>query len=598
MQLTPKLLKQYNDNNEMRHAYYKEAVERYKSLMVHFEGKPPEKLIKERRPSEAQEVFDYRMKIYESPTKPILSKVVSSLQKIRKSPEWVIRFDAAQLPASIAVAETPERYLTTGLPVYGSLTNYAFAYLLRNYLMDSNAWVAVQPYKNILPPANEYIKPVPVMYHADEVVDMVPDEWMLLKSSEKVKLYDYRSSLKDIGCVYYHFTTTSIQRWEQTGNRDLFTMTFEYIHNLGYLPCFQTYGEVTQTNMDGQLCDSRIAPMVPFLNEMAREYSDLQAEIVQHVHSQQWYYAAIDCTDCNGTGRVSNKENNAPMKCASCSGGGKKKIAIGSYEAIALPPPQPGDTTALPTPPAGYITKDTGIAELQDRRVRQHGQDALSSINMQYLDQTPINQSGVAKEVDRDELHNTVHGIAEDVVRILDYIAKAIVDMRYSGVVADPEARKGLYPVINVPNKYDLLTAGTQVADIKALKDAGVNSGIVQSAEHELIHKMFSADEDTVRKLTYKITLDPLAGMSADEIAVAQTYGAVSDVDAIIHFKITPFIDRALEEVANFGEMTKTEQMAVLQSYAQQQIAAARAVEPPDNEEEEEEEDDEEEDTE
>ena len=131
-------------NPQARHEFYEDAVELYEELECHFEGEPPRDLIRARRPGESEMVWEYRKTIYESRTKPILSRVYNTLQKIRKSPDWHVKFNT-QIPPSIASDATPERYLNENFPLYTSITNWTFSYLLRYYLMDANAFVVVQP---------------------------------------------------------------------------------------------------------------------------------------------------------------------------------------------------------------------------------------------------------------------------------------------------------------------------------------------------------------------------------------------------------------------------------------------------------------------
>jgi hypothetical protein len=451
--------------------------------------------------------------------------------------------------------------------MYDSITNWIFSRLLRSYLIDANGMVALQPYQMILPDASEYLKPVPVIYDADDVYDYVQNSHVLLKSDEKVKMYNSRNSYSSDGCVYYVIDTVKIQRWVQTGTKEQFAIEREYLHNLGYLPVYQTFGVITDTSMEGILAESRIAPMLPYLNEMAREYSDLQAEVVSHIHSTFWYYAAVDCTACKGSGKLTRSEDNAKIQCSGCGGTGKKKIALNSYEAIALPPPEPGSPANIPTPPAGFIQKDTDMARLQNERVDAHGYRALSSMNMQFLDSSPLNQSGLAKEVDRDELQNTVHSIAEDLVRIADSVCKTIIDMRYGEVVSNPDQRAELYPVIVVPEKYDLLTSSLQVDALTKLTQAGVDSTIIQAAQLDLAAKMFSADPAVKNRVMMNTELDPLAGKTHEEISMGLMNQTIREIDAIIHDNKKSFIDRAMEE-NNFMGLSRADKMAILERYA------------------------------
>ena len=91
LSFTPDEIKRYI-KADAKGYFHKEAVEIAEEMAVHADGKFPEKLLYERRPNEPDEVLEYRKKIFSAKTKPVFSKVFSSLQKIRRSSDWSIRF--------------------------------------------------------------------------------------------------------------------------------------------------------------------------------------------------------------------------------------------------------------------------------------------------------------------------------------------------------------------------------------------------------------------------------------------------------------------------------------------------------------------------
>ena len=90
----------------------------------------------------------------------------------------------------------------------------------------------------------------------------------------------------------------TITRYQQTGY-DTFS-SVEFPHGLGYMPVVMLRGEIADpVNM---VAVSRLHGMVPYLNEAVREYSDMQLEVVQHIHSTLWTLQAAECKTCKGTG--------------------------------------------------------------------------------------------------------------------------------------------------------------------------------------------------------------------------------------------------------------------------------------------------------
>jgi hypothetical protein len=528
----------------LRHEDYDDAVEMYEELETHADGEYPGELIDQRRPAESDEIKHYRKKIFVPITKPVFTKVYNSLMKIRKSQDWMISFPN-ELPAVIAEDESPEKYLMYKMPRNGSITNWMFSVCFKQYLIDANAAVLTLP-TNWEKQDNQYYEPYPMIFNSEDVLDYKEGLYYVLKEHDED--------------LYWVIQPDIIQKFEvkDYAVREVFQM----VNTLGYIPVRHLYGMIIENYKERALYESRISGIVPKMNEALREYSDLQAEIVQHIHSTMWSMQPQQCGRCKGLGEIP-KENSAPIKCPSCSG--KGLLPLNPFEHLVLPAPRPGDP-AIPTPPIGYVTKQTDIAKLQEERIRQHIYDALSAINMEYLADTPLSQSGVAKQVDREELYSFVHSIAEDVVRIMDEIIYDICAWRYSGVTSDIRA---LLPYIPVPERFDMLSGKVLVDELTSMVNAKVDPAIINAAQIELAGKKFN-DSDVKDLVVLKLKLDPFAGVPEENISLQRMYNAIDQNDLIIHANINKFVTRALEEVQDFANLSYADQMAVMLRYAQE----------------------------
>lgn len=535
----------------LRHEDYDDAVEMYEELETHADGEYPGELIDQRRPAESDEIKHYRKKIFVPITKPVFTKVYNSLMKIRKSQDWMISFPN-ELPAVIAEEESPEKYLMYKMPRNGSITNWMFSVCFKQYLIDANAAVLTLP-TNWEKQDNQYYEPYPMIFNAEDVLDYKEGLYYLLKEHDEDK--------------YWMIQPDIIQIFEvkDYAVREVFQMP----NALGYIPVRHLYGMIIENYKDRALYESRISGIVPKMNEALREYSDLQAEIVQHIHSTMWSMQPQQCGRCKGLGEIP-KENSAPIKCPSCSG--KGLLPLNPFEHLVLPAPRPGEP-AIPTPPIGYVQKQTDIAKLQEERIRQHIYDALSAINMEFLAETPLSQSGVAKQVDREELYSFVHSIAEDIVRIMDEIIYDICAWRYSGVTSDIRA---LLPYIPVPERFDMLSGKVLVDELTSMVNAKVDPAIINAAQIELAGKKFN-DSEVKDLVVLKLKLDPFAGVPEENISLQRMYNAIDQNDLIIHANINKFVTRALEEVQDFANLSYADQMAVMLRYAQER----RALPPP-----------------
>lgn len=554
-----------------KHSRYDEAVRYERQVRVHMDGEFPDKLIKERRPAESVTIQLYREKIYAPITMTSMDKVYTSLQKIRKSPDWQIKYSPDQ-PKVIAPDETLEYYMEYDFDNYTSFTNYFFNNVFKEYLIDANSIILWVP-DNIEKQETEYLEPRPEIFSSYQIFDYKDNEWYLLKSTEKVKYRDSYGDYRD-GDVFYYVDDMVIQRFDQTNARGNFDEVMMYEHGLGICPVVSLYGKVFSHSGKTPIYKSRISPMLPELDEAAREYSDLQAEIVQHIHSTVWAYQSQECNKCGGAGVIQSKEA-APIACSTCSG--KGILPFNPYENLILRPTAAGENAA-PIPPMGYVAKQTDIAKLQDVRVQDHIFRAYSAINFEFLAQTPLNISGTAKEIDRSELNNFVYSIAEDVVRIFDDSYYIVNEYRYKDIIADKMVREEMLPKINVPEKFDIVSETVLADEIRVMKESNMDPIIINAALEEYVNKKFNTDEllrDTVQAA---LQCNPYSSVSDDNVITRLTNDGINQTDYVLYCNIKKYIERAIEENKDFLNMPLTMKKEVLLKYATDETISQTAA--------------------
>lgn len=549
-----------------KHANYKETVELAGKLKTHANGVCPENLIFNRRPSEPEEIKEYRKQIYIPKTKNPIAKVINSLEKIRRSEDWTIQYDKEKEKKTIPENETLESYCEQNYPGFTSITNWAFSELLKQYLLDANGVVAVVI--DIVPANNQYCKPVAKFFDSSQVIDFVEGEYAILLSPD-TSTYQTPGGKRTYsdGAIYYIITDTQIVRYEQVNSAKDLEQKAIYNHNIGKLPVFKAGGLFFKRKNNDTIYESRIASMVPCLDEAAREYSDLQAEIVQHIHSEKYAYTNSECKACRGVGIIKNEAGES-VECPTCRGTGSV-LNVSPY-GIHLINAAGAAEQQLPNPPIGYVQKSVDIAKLQDERVRQHIYDALATLNMEFLAEVPLAQSGVAKTVDKDELNNFVNGIAEDIVRILDNVYYFISEYRYGISVPGVQDRKDMLPRINVPSKYDLLSSNMLLSDITAAKQASVNPVIMRALEVEYAKKKFNTDPDVSYEAQAVFELDPLYGLSEQDKMTRKSNGGVTDIDYIISCNIVQFIRRSVENDNGFYSLSPEKKREAIRKLAEE----------------------------
>jgi hypothetical protein len=557
----------------IKHKAYNETVNISLECRYHAEGLYPQQMIEQRRPSENKAVKDYRQKIWKPITMPTWSKVITELNKIRRSSDWMVKYNESAVPPRIAAMEeeTLQKYCEEHFPLdFSSATNWVFSLLLDQYLKDPNSVILVMPLEKENVSETDYQKPFPYVFDSAQVYDYVQGDYAVLKSTDRV-IYTDAQGFKHYGDIFYIATTNYIQRYEEQQGNKRFTMTWNYPHNLGVLPAFRVKGLFKKSYDSTFVFKSRLNAMLPRLDEALREYGDLQAEVVQHIFSEKWETVTDDCPTCKGKGEIRTAGlKSETVKCSVCDGSGAK--ARGPYSTLQIRVPMAGEKP-VGTPPAGYIQKDVNIVKIQDERVDKHEFKALSAINMEYLAQTPLNQSGTAKEVDKDALNNFVNAVAEDLVWVMDRVYFFINEMRYSIILPDKSARVTMLPYIAVPEKFDLLSNTYLEDQIAKQKEGKGNPIIINAMEEEYVNKKFVADHELRERILLTLKLDPLAGVSEDDRITRISQGGITKETYIISCNISQFIERALEEKGGaFLSMKLKEQKELLKTYAKEQI--------------------------
>ena len=574
-QVTTKFLEPYITYN-VRHAHYDVTVQKAEDIDIHASGLYPEKLIGERRPAESEQIQAYRKKIFVPKTKPVFNKIYNSLMKIPRSPDFSIMFDD-DTPSKIAKGETLKDYISEQIPIWGSVSAWFWSIAFRHYLIDANAVILTIP-NNFQSSDNEYYKPVPLVFTSDRVIDYKEGEYYVLLSSDPVR-YDEAGTTYSDGKKYYVVQPDVIQSFEYKPRAtNPFNETLNVNNTLGYMPVRSLRGICTEQGEGYALYESRIEGIVPMLNEAVREYSDLQAEVVQHIHSTMWTLQPQECKDCKGTGRIP-KENSAPIRCKSCKGMG---IApMNPFESLTIPMAKAGEPQPV-TPPMGYVEKNTEIARLQAERIAQHILDAYAAINMEYLADVPLQQSGVAKQVDREELYSFFHSVATDSVRIISEVIYDINGWRYKETIQDVKTLESMLPAITIPERFDLLSATVLIEELKGMIEAKVDPAIVNATQIDLVEKRFANDPTVRDTVKLKLKLDPFGGANPDAVAVNITFDAISQLDLIINANIDSFVNRAMEEVKGFGMKETKEQKAIINGYALEKKKEIEPIERPD----------------
>ena len=514
------------------------------------------RLIDMRRPSESDIIRAYRRAVYLPKTKIPCKKVVNSLKKIVKSPDWCIDYSQTKPSNRLPDKETLQYYCEVDYPYFESVENWAYQFIISWLLKDPNAACIVLP-TNIDKDKAEFYKPFSYIIPSKQVFDYLENEYIVY--CEK----DYRETQ-----IIKVLTNEALYECKRTQESVLITEIVS--HKMGVLPAFILGGEPIDLNNKRPLYDSFICGMLPELDAAAQDISDFQAEKVQHVFSTMWYFAAQECHNCHGSGKVLKDGNQ--VICGVCEGAGVlnkspyKDMVIKQGNAI-------DGTGTTPTPPAGYITKPTEMVQLMEKIIENDIYNALSAINMEFLADTPLNESGKAKEVDRDELNTFVYSIGYHIVEnILKPIYYYINEWRYSNFIPDKMKREDQLPKIAVPERFEILTENVIAEQYSEAITSKFSDEIILKHEIDYAGKRFANDENIIQRIKAKRYLDPFAGKTNEEKTALMLGGQIPVTDGIISIYIDNFISRAASENKDFFKLENSKQQEIIRGFAEEKL--------------------------
>lgn len=569
-----------------KHSSYDITVDISDHLRFHFDGytfrdvvkfKKREnpyffELIDTRRPSESEHIKEYRRKIYLPKTKQPCFKILNCLKKIVKSPDWSIDYSKSDKPSKIREGEHLEDYCEKNLPFFGSVENWSYSYAIKEMLVDPNGLIAVLPISYEVDPT-EFRKPFPYIIPSENVYEFNEGQLAVFKTS---KTYEY---LSDDGtyrkeCIIAFVTKTEVWEAQKINSKGDYSLELKMNLPFNKMPVFRM-GSVFKDVIDNSsIYESFVSACLPGLDSAAREISDLDAEVVQHIFTTMWYIAPQNCRECNGTGSI--LKQGKQIVCSTCNGDGA--IAKSPYKDLKIKPPSIDEQANKP-PYAGYIEKNIDIVKIQDERIAAHIREALGAVNMEFLSDVPLNESGKSKEVDRDDLNSFVYGVAYHlVINIIDNVYYFINEIRVMDMGFSEEQNKSMLPKVIVPERFEILSESYLQQQVATAKTANLDPLITGILEIDFVNKKYENYPEVRETIKTIKQLDPLPSMTPEQKDASVLSGTILKEDAIVSNYITQFVERAKNEHDDFLKMDYEKKQEIIIGYAKEKLDAAKKI--------------------
>lgn len=565
-----------------KHEFYDKTIEISNQIKVHSKGEKPIELLRKARPNEDEKYQKWREERWTPITKTYFQKIKNTLLKIRKAEDWQIKFEKTE--NKFLQENSLKKFLTKNYPYFDSLENWVFSVAWNTLYEDPNAVIVNYPLPKM--DANddtEMLRPFNEIYESKFVFDYKEGEYATIESKEKSTILDANNKPIKDGRVLIFFDRMQIVKFRQYGKAKDWTFTnldeltgkpMIIQHNFGYMPVFKMGGNVIKFENGIILYDSLINGCIDFFNEAIMDYSDHQVNKAIHLHPDRWEIADVECRGCEGKGHTLEEVNGKKRKtsCTVCNGRGtvSVKSPFGIKFIKAGLKVSENEALNVPTPPMGYADRPMESLQFLKDEVKTDIMQGLSAVNMEFLMETPVNESGVSKSYDHDGIYtimaNTGRVIVENIIRPTIYFSAMWM---YRAQLSEEEIDDAL-PNVKVPEKYDMVIASLLSEKAVSAKNANLNPLIVGALESNYARKELGDYSEVPKMMDVIAKHDPLYGQSVDEKMTTLANKGCTQEQFVLSSQISNFVTRAFVENDDFDDMDYAEQSKILYGYAKE----------------------------
>lgn len=561
-----------------RHPLYAESVKLAKEMAVHIYGTKPVDLLGRVRPGEDEEITQYRLDNYEAETKAPAGKAIKIISKIFNSNLMSIIF-----PPENENAARLKDYTLYYYPVYNSLVSYNKDVTLKKMIADANGLMAVKPQR--VPKSDaERVNPIIVIYGSEKVWNWDLDHYLINTGEEKTDqglffTFEYYDAFKFLKFVasFPRDTEMELEILEE------YPTNFKDKDNQPEIPAWRLRGNSIALDNGEVMYESFFADAKPNWNLAVIHKSDVMGAFVKHMHPQR-VIVGEECShekmiegirySCNhgilrgiGTDRIPVNMGT----CDVCNGLGR--VASSPYEDHIVSK-QKFDEEGVKMEPVGYVNVPVDATKL----LKEHGKEMVLegswAINMDVEDEVGAVQSGTAKAIDRSAQSDTIYDIGA-VMFDIHFQNQFYFINKYQNSIEDQSANRDTeknLPQINKPTRFNVESIAELVQNFKVGKDSGLDRNFLQAKMIEILNRDLDTNPELKKYYTAIINLDPLFGLSTDDIDSQLMKGTIKKVDVAVHYNLKPFMDHALSEDKGFLDKPKQEQLETVRKLGEELI--------------------------
>lgn len=564
-------------DKEHKHPCYEAACSHADDMAVHVYGAKPEKILERVRPREDPAVRDYRLQSWEPITKSTCQKGISIVSKMSNPTLYGVR------PGKGTEGAALYKYGMEDYPGYKSVVNYFFETGLQKMLADPNGVFVVRPQKF---PQTDVERAIPIIkvYGSKNIWSFDFEHYLIFLKEEQTKrgltLYYFEYYDKTQIVEFFCYTTNG---------KDINITTIQtYATNFDKMPVWPLKGLVEAQDDGSVMFRSFFEAATPFWNEVVNHWSDMKGAFIQHLHPLR-VEASVACDYIEAKthqacqrGMLVDPDSGARTACPSCGGSGVKGMLNSPFGVIRInvdnyKNESNGNTSGIA--PVSFVTVPTEATEMLKDHCNELLEKGLNALNMDIVNRIGENQSGRAKVIDRGELYDFLYKIGSVVfdthIANFFYFFNAYLYKVEAASKGRTTVDDNL-PEISKPVQFDISTAQELLTEFDQAKKAGANPDYLKVKQKEINGKEFATFPALRDKMNLILDCDPFPAMEVADMEIEASNGWVNTLDAIIHFNVSQFVDRALLEHKEFAKMPPDKRKEILTAYAKEIEAANR----------------------
>lgn len=444
-------------------------------------------------PSEPDHIREYRLKNAKASTRKYYLKIFQLLNQLK-------------LSTSIDGNQSTTKYLYNIEEVlHQKLTNFMYNDFLNMMLQDANALLVFVPeiWENKL----EFELKLIDSHHI----------LLLFEDAALIKIYD----------KYMLWTDKNFHVLIEENDKGDYEIVASVQNETGIFMAVKTGG----VRIDGYWDESFLCGMLADLDSALIVDNDIAHVMKQYVYPEKWRLSFSQCKKCKGHGHVNITiaGRNEKISCDSCKGTGEAQ-GIFSEHVLDLEQIASSKLSGIDVKPpfVGYVEKSIEVPKLMHEEYNRLVRNALSAVNMEFLADSQLNQSGTAKEMDRSELRSFLRTIATHMQQKTLEVVKLILV-----TIIPADAINTVINSINVSFDDDFSYIIDNNDTFYESKEQSAIAGI------EKKHR----NNESVREFEKLIVIhDDLFGLTIDEKIKLMQAGVITDSDIKISQKLRTII--------------------------------------------------------